>query len=96
MMVWMMAASVVLPITLFAFTAWIDYHNFQRLTNAQSDLKAAGASVEKILRDLCMVRIMLDGQDFPVMGQDLGHGKSRITGKGANFDYVLCARQLNY
>ena len=30
---WMMAASVVLPMTLFAITAWMDYHNFQRLTD---------------------------------------------------------------
>ncbi len=29
----MMAASVVLPAVLFTITAWLDYHNFERLTN---------------------------------------------------------------
>ena len=38
---------------------------------------------------------MLDGQDFPVMGQGLGHGNGRVAGKGADVDDVFRAGQLN-
>jgi two-component system NtrC family sensor kinase len=33
----LMVASVILPMALFTITAWIDYRNFERITNERID-----------------------------------------------------------